>query len=526
MENENVVLNAENNLETQPVNNDVQNSTSSIEKNEKKKKTKIIIGIVALVIVLICLICFFIYNNFFTPAKFIDKNVKNLTALVNNTFDTTKKFANYDLLKEDVKDKGSITITSKSGDLKAFNNLKLEYDASMSLKNEYIASDITLSQNNAKMALKTYLDQNNIYIDSADIYSEVLKYGTEDNIFNILKESFNENNLTVDEIQSLSVKLIEYYGIALKEANMSSKLKGTTIEYQYVINKESYEKINKKLNELIKNDETFKKILSEYEETKDNSLDISIPEDFNEKKINVTVNILKNRIEKLNISSKDMTFIDAKLVKGNTYEVNIANMGIVKMEVEKGRINATIYDLTNKELGSYNVTYNDNEIKMDAESNTDEKTKFSLSLEGLKSNNIKVVGKLQATDMSLDINSNMKLNGNKLESSGVVSIVYAKNDLSINFNNTQEHGKDLISKKAINNTKDLSTMNETEMQTIENNIANKLQGFDFYKELSEMFSNESTVTVEPDYKDFQTFNNNVNSFSDMDDFSDFDDLDF
>ena len=202
-----------NSSEVLPADNNVNN-------NKSRKKLFIIIGIIVGVIIL-AIIAIFVYIKVgFTASKYIDEKVDEITTFVNEVFAET----NYNNSSDSIVS-GDVTINSNAEEMAALNGLKLNFEIGSSLTKEIVDINFGLEDYSANL----YINNSRMYFDAKDIYSTPLYMDLEDNPF----ANLDMEDINIENYKKAIVNFVEYLGLALKEADMSSSIKGLNAVYKY-----------------------------------------------------------------------------------------------------------------------------------------------------------------------------------------------------------------------------------------------------------------------------------------------------
>lgn len=468
-----------------------------VKPSSKKKFKKKWILIFAVSIILIAVTVALVINYFdkkFNAINIIDDVVLKINTSIDSYKDFnsyTDKIANYSNTTADI----SAKFSSNNKNLEYLNNydFKLkEYSAK-----DYFSVEMVLDYDKKNLFnLNGYYDNNDIFIESKDIYDGLLRIYFKDKedqekLDDIIRliEAFTNS----DAINDLSKTEIEAYAEALKLADISRTFKGTTINYKISINETNIQNVNGKFDTIINKNpiiREIKKFAKKYNE--DNE---KLPENVAtpmalKADVNVETDIFEDAFSLMTIDvdidlfSKEIKYF--KIVNDDTNEVTEGTL------VDSGK-----YKIGNED--EYEILeYSENKIAV-----YEYKNKEVISELLLEKKNNKIVYRIKSEEIVMDLertelDGSMKVNINDKEFGKIDGIIKYnfnrdKNELSINmsFNTeiegykvnfkidgTEKYGDNLFAKKDLNTYKNIGDLSETEFDSILKNITDKFMQFE------------------------------------------------
>ena len=426
----------------------VEKNTQEVPKKKKGKFGKFL-AFLAILIALAAGGGYYYINYMCTPDKFIDYSVKKANTMMNNVFNNA---VSYNILEDDYLGTGSLEINASGTDYAFLDGLKLDYTIGASLNNDYVSLNGKITQgSDASLTALAFVDKDNSYVKSEDIYPLLINYNLGQNYFTEIKDYLKKSNdYTIDEIKAAMNKTVSYCGEALKEVSSTSTVVGGMyIEYVFNFDKDNYKKFNDKYTELIKNDEQLKTLFN----LSDTDIEDSDYEDYKytwyeDKEITVKVNAITKEVETFSIATGDKIVLGEKTSKNN-YKITNDKM-IINAEVTDKKI---ALDISNdgKNMGKVSATIDGN------------KTLFSIDIVDYK---IKV-------DYSMT-----KVSNSQMKFDAVVDYqgVKAKNNM------TGKIGKSLVKKETVDNYRQFNQLSENEMNYIQKNFTEKISKFKAYND--------------------------------------------
>ena len=458
--NENGNLNNLSGEESLPLENNLNNTGDASNKN--RKKLFIIIGIVVGLIILV-IIAFFVYIKMgFTAEKYIDDKVEEITAFVDEIFMTNNYNANNETLMN-----GELSINSSIEELATLNNLKVNFEVGTSLAKEIVDINFGLANNESDYIANLYIDNNRMYLDSADIYSTPLYMDLEESLF----ANINVEKMNLESYKNSIVNFVKYLGLALKESDMSSSISGLSAIYRYEINDSNKEAFAQKMNDLIEQDENMLDFLEML-----GVIDATVSADsLSDMVFEVTVSIPSGDLKGFTLTIDDSVMSLEETVK-DKYDFKIDDEVVLKVAVDGDNVNLVNAD-TNS--GTFDITFNTKDYTMKTNFES-EGNVISLEITNESDNVKKVVMVLTSNnetavvDMKVDLTVETVSN-NEIRTSGSFVVSSNGEDINLDFTLNSQNGTDLVTEKTFTNAKDMNTLTTAEENEISNNLMNVLE---------------------------------------------------
>ena len=441
-----------NSSEVLPADNNVNNNN-----NKSRKKLFIIIGIIVGVIIL-AIIAIFVYIKVgFTASKYIDEKVDEITTFVNEVFAET----NYNNSSDSIVS-GDVTINSNAEEMAALNDLKLNFEIGSSLTKEIVDINFGLEDYSANL----YINNSRMYFDAKDIYSMPLYMDLEDNPF----ANLDTEDINIENYKKAIVNFVEYLGLALKEADMSSSIKGLNAVYKYEINDNNKEKFASKLNELIEQDQNMIDFL-EMLGVSDTTVSA---DNLSNMVFEVTVSIPSGDLKGFTLAIEDS---EISLVENskNNFDLKIDNEVVAKVTVDGD--NVTIKN-TDTNTGNFDITFNTKDYTMKTSFESDGNI-ISLDITNASDTVKNIAMELISNNETSKTTINLDLTAEKISNSEVKttgSLVISSGEYSINldFNLNSQNGSDLVKEKTFSGAKDMNTLTTVDENEISENLMNIL----------------------------------------------------
>ena len=458
--NENGNLNNLSGEESLPLENNLNNTGDASNKN--RKKLFIIIGIVVGLIILV-IIAFFVYIKMgFTAEKYIDDKVEEITAFVDEMFMTNNYNANNETLMN-----GELSINSSIEELATLNNLKVNFEVGTSLAKEIVDINFGLANNESNYNANLYINNNRMYLDSADLYSTPLYMDLEESPF----ANINVEKMNLENYKNSIVNFVKYLGLALKESDMSSSISGLSAIYRYEINDSNKEAFAQKMNDLIEQDENMLDFLEML-----GVIDATVSADsLSDMVFEVTVSILSGDLKGFTLTIDDSVMSLEETVK-DKYDFKIDDEVVLKVTVDGDNVNLVNAD-TNS--GTFDITFNTKDYTMKTNFES-EGNVISLEITNESDNVKKVVMVLTSNnetavvDMKVDLTVETVSN-NEIRTSGSFVVSSNGEDINLDFTLNSQNGTDLVTEKTFTNAKDMNTLTPAEENEISNNLMTVLE---------------------------------------------------
>ncbi len=443
-----------------------RNELSSNNNTDKKrhKKLFIIIGII-IGIIIIAIVAIFIYiKTGFTATKYIDDKVEEITTFVDEMFMTYNYDADADTIMN-----GEFSINSNVSELAVLNNLKLNFEVGTSLAKEIVDINFGLANAESDYTANLYINNNRMYLESLDIYDVPLYMDLGENPF----ASINVEKMNFENYKNAIINFVKYLGIAIKESDMSSSIRGLSAIYRYVINDNNKEAFAQKMNELIEQDENMLDFLEMLGIT-----DATVSADtLSNMVFEVTVSIPSGDLKEFEVTI-DNTVMRLEETAKDKYDLIIDEEEVLKVTVNGDNVNLVSAD---KSYGYYDITFNFKEYTLSADMEVDgDIINLDITNEG---NDIKnVVLEVNTTDIfsnETNMLTNLtveKVSDNEIKTSGDINISTNNESINLTLSLNNQNGYDLVEEKSFNNTKDINTLTDAEENEITTNLMNILSG--------------------------------------------------
>ena len=436
-----------------------QGAGSTLNNSEKPKKSKkifIIIGIIVGVII-IAIIAAFVYVKFmFTAPNFIDEKVEEFSTFIDEVFASS----NYSSLNE-VVSSGTLNITSNMEELAAFNDANLNFEMGYSTTKEVMDLSIDLlKSDNSILNAQMYIDSSNMYFNSVDLYSEVLYMPLEENPFASLN---SDDALDIETLQSTLKNFVNYLGIALEEAEVTSEINGLTATYTYQIDDSNKEAFANRLSELVESDTDMLDMFG----ITDASIDA---EELDDMFLEIIVKIPSGDIEGFTFVTTDLEVV-LESIQDNTYELHV-NEEVIDVVVNGDDV--TI-DYENEE-GNINITYNLVEFTLSGNLSADG-YEYIFDITNTDDNGKNILFDFTSeeddTSLGLDLTTN-EVSDTESTLEGTLEISSNGMNLALEISLNNEYGSNLVEEQSFNGAVDMNLLTAAEQNEISNNLANVL----------------------------------------------------
>lgn len=444
-------------------NGEVNQNNNAQKKNNKK--LFIIIGIVVAVIILL-LVVSFIYIKFkFTAPKFIDEKVEEFSATIDSMF------SEYSLNSlEDTYMSGDLTLNTSMEDLASLNGLTVNFDVGYSLSKEIIDLNLELLNGSDSIASgEIYIDDTAMYIDSSEIFNQVLYSTLEENPFGGINSEEMQSLLDINNFKEFIKNFTKYIATALKEGEVNSSVTGLSAKYTYIINENNKEAFLNKLNELVDNDESMKNFLMLLTNTDDVTF-LDVPD----MTLEVEVSVPSGDVKNFNFVMEDLK-VSLNEISNDNYELTINDSTVIDVKTDGDNINLFYED----DLGLFDITFNNKDYTLDANIETNGqviKVAITNSNANTKNTKIELDGtSMEGTAINLTIDSTVAVKSNE-ESDTVGNITLTSDiaNLELEYNVNTKVGKDLVSEKTFDDMKDINDLTSADENMINNNLMNIL----------------------------------------------------
>ena len=441
---------------TSPEMNKTVEEPPVVPAGEEKKKGPM--GkVLAVILVLVLLVGggYFYLRMTHTGEKFLENSIDTLVKEIKLGFDLVD---NVDFNENDYKMTGNAKLTASGEGLDLLNNINVDFNYDMSLKNEYIYLKAKVTQDAVSTDLAATVDGKVIYANLGDLYAKTIKYESEENPFTSLKEELNElsTSTDMDDLEYELEKMLTYSKEALLLSTITTKYEGLKVTYTYVINASNKEKVNNKFAELVKADTKLMELLN-------NEVPTLVDEDTT---LSITTGLLKNDLEALDlVSGEDKVKVTKK--DSNNFLVEVTEDGekyTADVTVKGKEYTAKIKDANGKELGT--LVFED------------------------KGNTVHVVysTKEEGYDISVAVDYTMKSTTSHSMKVSLAAIV-EENKVNLDATLDFETKAGLVTKTIPDNTINLEEMG-SDLETVESKLMTRLSEYKFYPLLESMMGQD------------------------------------
>lgn len=442
----------------------LQNNNPPIDnslKSQNSKKKIIIIVSVVVGLILLAIIAMFVYIKFvFNASKYLDEKINEFTTEVNEAF------ASLNLYNENqtYRYSGSLTPDTNSDGLTSIKDVTFNFDLMYDVNIFDLNIDI-LKKGESIFNGELYLDNNSLYLNSADLYSNPIYTKLETNVGNA-QNSAEELTKVFGQLNYLVINFVDYFGDALKEADVNTKINGLTAIYTYAINDKNKEAFVNKFNKLVENDAQFQEAIEAINANV--IMDANTLENF---VIEIVVKIPSNEVKSFNFVTDDETIIRGEELDNETFRVTFED-AVIDIITNDHDINIS-WQVDNN-TKSY-ITYN---LEKDTiyGSLTSDNGKLEINLENTGDNKYKynIVFNDTSQNINVEIDANIIQEDNKITSNGDVKIDANSNNLNFDYDLTVEYLKNSVEEKTFNGAINANTLTDEQIDVISNNLKNIL----------------------------------------------------
>ena len=306
---------------------------NNLDNKKRRKKKFIIIGIVLGVIVLIFLGIFIYIKVCFSAQNYIENKMDNISLFIDEIFEGI----NYEFDKDYIFE-GNLDVKTDVSEFSSLNNTNLDFTAELSYNKQIlnIYTDL-LKDNEDFFDSQFYVDENNFYINSDDLYPSVLYTSLDESIFN----DFGNR-----DIKDIFKSFFSYLETVIVAADVNTEIKGLNAIYTYNINSVD---INK-LNELIDSDNALSSFLS-----------ILSMEDITDARnvyFEVSVSLPSAKLEDF-IANIDGVEIKLNKINNNNYEIVINDTAAIDVNVNNDEVTISLAVDDGELLVEYNKKTHD-----------------------------------------------------------------------------------------------------------------------------------------------------------------------
>lgn len=451
-----------------------------VEKDEEttnKPKSKLtIVMVVLLTIIFLACVAFYLFSkSVFTTENFIEESTNRISNLLNSNVSNDNQLI--DLLNNDFKSNGRIKITTNAEELSFLNNVSLDFNIEMSINKEILGLEALLRQNDASLNGRLYINQKEMFIESEDILSRVLKTDLGENIFDNIKAALNsqEKQTSKEDVLYVINKTIEYAGIALKEANIETHNKVLSVEYVITLDNESQQRVSSKFKELINSDERTKKFFNT-NTTESTSINDEYYDDFevdNTIVITIKQNTITQSIEEFAIENS-YTKLSGIKIGSNKYKITSDAEDSLEyyLTISTESIGIDIVEDGNNVMSASLVT---NQDKFAFKFSTGEGQNFEVNI-----TKDKITVNITMNETKIKGESTIRLEDEKSSTSGNLVITSNDTQTKIDFSVTTQYKENIVSKKSFENAMNINELTEDQILEIQNKLSEKLPQLEMF----------------------------------------------
>lgn len=479
---------------------------ASTEPPKKKGKKGVIIAIIIVAVLAVLVGGYFFYIKVITGPKKVFKTTINTFAedLKADIKENNKKSIVIDPNKP-FSVTGDLKVTTEGESYEAFNGLEAKYGLYADTKNNKAVVDAEFGIGANLMSIVMYLVEDALYIDSDNIYPEVLKLPLdEDGKFDL--SSVSQSNLSEEQIDHLIDAFADSLYEAVLAGDLSSesakiKIDGKNVSVMkniLTIDDKNACNIVKAFINKLKTDSEAMKIIAQVSGMTVEELT---------KQFDETVNSLSckggSSSEKIYVNlytggllNKDLKGIDIVFGSGDdkiTVETRIGDKTITTAELEGVKFVAT----TQGDTTTLSVNSEGSELASGKLVNKEDNLSLELNVLGMITLNETVVSKkVSDTEMTFTLGLSMS-----------IDLFGESESLSIAMNMNVNTNAELPSVD-ITNAKDFSELTEDEQVLLAGNLMNSLQNSGILDLISEII-NSTESDVYDDNEDWNTFDGNI-----------------
>ena len=442
---------------TSPVMNKVEEPEEKPTVVSQEKKKSPLGGVLAVILIIVLLIGggYFYLIKTHTGEKFLENNFTKAVNLVKEYYNLVK---DVDYNVADYKISGDAKLTTSGEELKSLNNITVNYNVDMSIKNEYAYAKLKLTQDDVTSEFAGTVDGNVIYANLGDLYNKTIKYTSEENPFTSIKESLAEvdTNANMADYEYMLEKMLGYSKEALLLSEITTEYKGLNVTYKYVITEANRDKINNKFTELVKADERLMKLLNN-----------NVPSLVNQNTtLTISSHIITNELDSFELVSGNNK-INATKTEKDHYVV----------EVQRGEEKRTL-DVT-KKGEEYTIIMKDKDGK--------ETGNIVFSSKGNKTH---IVYSFNNDNREISISMDLTMDSiSKYEMKVAVAAKEESNKVNLDFTMVTETKEGIVTKNVPDNTINLEEMG-ADLEAVEQKLMTRLSEYKFYELIGAMSQQE------------------------------------
>ena len=427
---------------------------NNLDNKKRRKKKFIIIGIVLGVIVLIFLGIFIYIKVCFSAQNYIENKMDNISLFIDEIFEGI----NYEFDKDYIFE-GNLDVKTDVSEFSSLNNTNLDFTAELSYNKQIlnIYTDL-LKDNEDFFDSQFYVDENNFYINSDDLYPSVLYTSLDESIFN----DFGNR-----DIKDIFKSFFSYLETVIVAADVNTEIKGLNAIYTYNINSTD---INK-LNELIDSDNALSSFLS--------ILGMEDITDARNVYFEVSVSLPSAKLEDFR-ANIDGVEIKLNKINNNNYEIVINDTAAIDVNVNNDEVTISLAVDDGELLVEYNKKTHDFKFYIREYAYVDDYI-FNIEIYNNNDDEKNIIfdysSEYNGTDLNIDLTTT-KIDDNNSLVSGTMDLQVYELILNLDYEINVDIGDDLVKNQTFSNIKDINSLTRKEDEEFANNMFNLLNSLD------------------------------------------------
>ena len=427
---------------------------NNLDNKKRRKKKFIIIGIVLGVIVLIFLGIFIYIKVCFSAQNYIENKMDNISLFIDEIFEGI----NYEFDKDYIFE-GNLDVKTDVSEFSSLNNTNLDFTAELSYNKQIlnIYTDL-LKDNEDFFDSQFYVDENNFYINSDDLYPSVLYTSLDESIFN----DFGNR-----DIKDIFKSFFSYLETVIVAADVNTEIKGLNAIYTYNINSVD---INK-LNELIDSDNALSSFLS--------ILGMEDITDARNVYFEVSVSLPSAKLEDFR-ANIDGVEIKLNKINNNNYEIVINDTAAIDVNVNNDEVTISLAVDDGELLVEYNKKTHDFKFYIREYAYVDDYI-FNIEIYNNNDDEKNIIfdysSEYNGTDLNIDLTTTKTDDNNSLVS-GTMDLQVYELILNLDYEINVDIGDDLVKNQTFSNIKDINSLTRKEDEEFANNMFYILNSLD------------------------------------------------
>lgn len=427
---------------------------NNLDNKKRRKKKFIIIGIVLGVIVIIFLGIFIYIKVCFSAQNYIENKMDNISLFIDDVFEGI----NYEFDKDYIFE-GNLDVKTDVSEFSSLNNTNLDFTAELSYNKQIlnIYTDL-LKDNEDFFDSQFYVDENNFYINSDDLYPSVLYTSLDESIFN----DFGNR-----DIKDIFKSFFSYLETVIVAADVNTEIKGLNAIYTYNINSVD---INK-LNELIDSDNALSSFLS--------ILGMEDITDARNVYFEVSVSLPSAKLEDFR-ANIDGVEIKLNKINNNNYEIVINDTAAIDVNVNNDEVTISLAVDDGELLVEYNKKTHDFKFYIREYAYVDDYI-FNIEIYNNNDDEKNIIfdysSEYNGTDLNIDLTTTKTDDNNSLVS-GTMDLQVYELILNLDYEINVDIGDDLVKNQTFSNIKDINSLTRKEDEEFANNMFNLLNSLD------------------------------------------------